>query len=146
LLIFDGALWPQLDETTLKLLDDNAVVIVNKADLIDEKKHTAHGAKRGPLLFVSAKTGHGISGLLTRLVAAIKAPFADNIAPALTRERHRAALEECQGHLCRALAAGAAELRAEDMRLAARALGRITGRVDVEDLLDVIFRDFCLGK
>jgi tRNA modification GTPase len=40
----------------------------------------------------------------------------------------------------------AAELAAEDLRLAARALGRITGRVDVEDLLDVIFRDFCIGK
>jgi tRNA modification GTPase len=48
--------------------------------------------------------------------------------------------------LQRSLTAGLPELRAEDLRLAWRSLGRITGRVDVEDLLDVIFRDFCLGK
>ena len=48
--------------------------------------------------------------------------------------------------LRRSLAAELAELRAEDLRLAWRSLGRITGRVDVEDLLDVIFADFCLGK
>ena len=48
--------------------------------------------------------------------------------------------------MTRATDAVDAELRAEDMRLAARALGRITGRVDVEDVLDVIFRDFCIGK
>ena len=46
----------------------------------------------------------------------------------------------------RAAGAGAPELKAEDLRLAARALGRITGRVDVEDVLDVIFREFCIGK
>jgi tRNA modification GTPase len=48
--------------------------------------------------------------------------------------------------LVRALQAPLPELMAEDVRLALRALGRITGRVDVEDLLDVIFRDFCIGK
>jgi tRNA modification GTPase len=64
----------------------------------------------------------------------------------LTRLRHRAALEETLAALRRATAAQAAELAAEDLRLAARALGRITGRVDVEDVLDVIFREFCIGK
>ena len=52
-------------------------------------------------------------------------------------------LAECLG---RARDAGSPELVAEDLRLAVRALGRITGRVDVEDLLDVIFREFCIGK
>jgi tRNA modification GTPase len=55
-------------------------------------------------------------------------------------------LEECVGHLDRALKALMIDQRAEDVRMAMRALGRITGRVDVEDLLDVIFRDFCIGK
>jgi tRNA modification GTPase len=72
--------------------------------------------------------------------------FAQSSAPALTRERHRAALEECVAALRRALDARALELIAEDVRLAARALGRITGRVDVEDVLDAIFREFCIGK
>jgi tRNA modification GTPase len=66
--------------------------------------------------------------------------------PSLTRHRHRAALTDCRAALARALDAGLPELMAEDVRLAVRALGRITGRVDVEDLLDVIFRDFCIGK
>ena len=67
-------------------------------------------------------------------------------SPALTRERHRLALKACLESLAGALAAPAVELLAEDLRLAVRAVGRITGRVDVEDLLDVIFREFCIGK
>jgi tRNA modification GTPase len=66
--------------------------------------------------------------------------------PLLTRERHRRGLEECHDSLARALRAGSVELLAEDLRLAVRAIGRITGRVDVEDLLDAIFREFCIGK
>ena len=64
----------------------------------------------------------------------------------LTRERHRLCLGECRDALVRAGEARLPELMAEDLRLAARALGRITGRVDVEELLDVIFREFCIGK
>ena len=67
-------------------------------------------------------------------------------APVLTRARHRAALESAVDALARAGRAGAAELAAEDLRLAARALGRITGRIAVDEILDVVFRDFCIGK
>jgi tRNA modification GTPase len=66
--------------------------------------------------------------------------------PAITRTRHRSALRDCRDALARAASASQSELAAEDLRLAVRALGRITGAVDVEDLLDVIFRDFCIGK
>ena len=71
--------------------------------------------------------------------------------PPLASARHRAALADCAGALQRAHAAIVAgadspELVAEDLRLAARALGRITGRVGVEDVLDVVFREFCIGK
>jgi tRNA modification GTPase len=66
--------------------------------------------------------------------------------PALTRARHREALVEAETALKRGLSAPLPELAAEDLRLSLRALGRITGRVHVEDLLDVIFRDFCIGK
>ena len=67
----------------------------------------------------------------------------------MTRERHRRALEEVQAALRRAQSGDVAaheDLLAEELRIAARALGRLTGRVDVEDILDVIFRDFCIGK
>ncbi|MFX8254407.1 tRNA uridine-5-carboxymethylaminomethyl(34) synthesis GTPase MnmE, partial [Acinetobacter baumannii] len=68
-------------------------------------------------------------------------------AAALTRERHAGALRDCLEALRRFLAAPEdPELAAEDLRLAVRALGRITGRVDVEDVLDVIFSEFCIGK
>jgi tRNA modification GTPase len=69
----------------------------------------------------------------------------------VTRARHRRALEETAAAIDRALAQAATgdgheELIAEDLRAAATSLGRLTGRVDVEDILDVIFRDFCIGK
>ncbi len=67
----------------------------------------------------------------------------------VTRERHRRALEDVLAALRRAQGrdvAGREDLLAEELRIAARALGRLTGRVDVEDILDVIFRDFCIGK
>ena len=67
-------------------------------------------------------------------------------APVITRARHRDAVQECLSALERFRTAQLPELAVEDLRMAVRALGRITGRVDVEDLLDVIFRDFCIGK
>lgn len=104
-------------------------------------------------LAISAKTGEGLPELIAALTALVKARLAGpngrtGEAPVLTRARHRAALTEAAGALARAMSPDqvAPELAAEDMRLALRALGRITGRVDVEELLDIIFRDFCIGK
>ncbi len=94
---------------------------------------------------VSALTGDGFDTLLTALAARMAAAYHIE-APVLTRARHRQALEDAAASLDRALKADLPELRAEDLRLALRSLGRITGSVDVEDLLDVIFRDFCIGK
>jgi len=97
---------------------------------------------------ISARTGSGMD----RLVGAIAAYARDYFEPVesglITRERQRAALSEANAHLLRGLehGIGAEELVAEDFRLAARALGRVSGRVDVEDVLDSIFRDFCIGK
>jgi tRNA modification GTPase len=94
---------------------------------------------------ISALTGAGVPELIIALAARIAQRY-ESAAPLLTRARHREALEEAAAALRRSLAAGFPELRAEDLRLAWRSLGRVTGRVDVEDLLDVIFADFCLGK
>ncbi len=98
---------------------------------------------------ISAVTGQGFDELLVRL-----GNFADNYlagseSALITRERHRRALEDSLAALRRALdpqLAGHEDLLAEELRTAARALGHLTGRVDVEDILDVIFRDFCIGK
>ena len=94
---------------------------------------------------ISALTGDGLDILLNALGSRIAETY-HNEAPLLTRARHRQALEDAAASLARALAADLPELRAEDLRLALRSLGHITGTVDVEDLLDIIFRDFCLGK
>jgi tRNA modification GTPase len=94
---------------------------------------------------VSALTGDGIDALLAALGSRVAKSYRSE-APLLTRARHRQALDDAAAALRRALAAPLPELRAEDLRLGWRSLGRITGTVDVEDLLDLIFRDFCIGK
>ena len=67
-------------------------------------------------------------------------------SPALSRARHRVALGKVAKHLQDTLEASAPELAAEHLRMALREIGRLTGRVDLDELLDVVFRDFCLGK
>ncbi|MBV9541136.1 MAG: tRNA uridine-5-carboxymethylaminomethyl(34) synthesis GTPase MnmE [Alphaproteobacteria bacterium] len=98
-------------------------------------------------LAISAKLDIGLNGLLARLTALVAERLETaSEAPVITRARHRHALTDAVKALERAVAMDQTELFAEDMRLAMRAIGRITGRVDVEELLDVVFRDFCIGK
>lgn len=96
---------------------------------------------------ISAAAGQGLSVLLDALAAYAHTSLAGAETGLITRERHRAALGLAKAALERAMAlAGQEDLLAEELRTAAAALGRLTGRVDVEDILDVIFRDFCIGK
>jgi len=98
---------------------------------------------------ISAVTGDGFDRLLDQLSRQAETFLAGAEQAVVTRARHRGALEEVVAALGRAQAgevAGREDLLAEELRIAARALGRLTGRVDVEDVLDVIFRDFCIGK
>jgi len=98
---------------------------------------------------ISAFTGEGFDALLGQLARQAEGFLAGAESALVTRERHRRALEEVVAALRRAQTpnvAGREDLLAEELRIAARALGRLTGRVDVEDILDVIFRDFCIGK
>jgi tRNA modification GTPase len=115
------------------------IVVVNKVDLVD--------AKAADALPFSARSGAGLQELLQSLQVSAEALMQEGAGqPPLTRARHRAALEECLASLTRALVAPEVALAAEDLRLAMRALGRITGVVRIDELLDVIFRDFCIGK
>jgi len=119
----------------------DTILVANKIDLVP----VAETDLSPPALPVSALTGEGIDRLLTMLGERVAQTYRIE-APVLTRARHRQALEEAAASLRRSFSAALPELRAEDLRLALRSLGRITGAVDVEDLLDVIFRDFCIGK
>lgn len=146
LLVLDGeaATRQGWDAATLDLAGGGeSLVLVNKRDRCTDIPTTVAGHA---VLALSALTGEGLGDVLAALTRIVADTLGGQGHPPLTRARHRQALEACKDSLSRALHAPLPELAAEDVRLAARALGRITGRVDVEDLLDVIFRDFCIGK
>lgn len=119
---------------------ENTMAVINKADKALHLKHPANPLK------ISVSSNTGIDEFLHTLTQMIENLIGLSDAPAITRTRHREALQSCLQSLERCLNAPLPELTAEDLRLAIRDLGRITGRVDVEDLLDVVFNDFCIGK
>jgi len=131
----------------------NSWMVNNKTDLAGDKlgktAESQFSQSAEKTFAISAATGAGVDGLVEALGAFARDFFAMTEAPVATRARHRAALERTVAALDRALGEGESgreEVIAEELRLAATELGRLTGRVDVEDVLDVIFRDFCIGK
>lgn len=118
-------------------------VIRNKVDLA--AKATAGSDL---LIAISAERGDGLAELLALLVDFAGNYFGSGEAGLITRERQRLLLRNTADMLQRAAASsgGGEEFVAEDLRAAAQQLGRLLGRVDVEDILDSIFRDFCIGK
>lgn len=131
LLILDGSL-----RRPEGLVGD--IEVLSKADLVRDRS--------GPGLWISAKTGEGLPQLIDLLAKHAEARIKVGEAPSLSRARHRIAIERAERHLRDALASPASELAAEHLRLALNEIGRITGRVDLDELLDVVFKDFCLGK
>jgi tRNA modification GTPase len=130
------------DAASVALLGPGSLGVMNKIDL--EAGETAPD-----FVPVSARDGRGIKVLLDRIEGALAERLGRAGPAPLTRARHRAALVEARDGLRRALEAdptGAPEILAEELRSAARALGRVTGRVDVEDMLGRIFSEFCIGK
>ncbi len=124
-------------------------VLRNKIDLAVDKRFINSESRSAEVFAISASTGAGMDALISALTAYAGNYFAATESSIVTRTRHRRALEETVAALDRALAqgtGGSEELIAEELRSAATTLGRLTGRVDVEDILDAIFRDFCIGK
>ena len=148
LALFDGSVYPTRDHETSALIDEKTICVVSKADLLNQEREVELDSANDlwPTHFISVKTGFGLDELLRRLEDVIKKKFDGSSSVAITRVRHRVALEECLSALKRSQSAALPELASEDLRLAARALGRITGRVDVEEILDIVFREFCIGK
>ncbi len=138
LYIQDMAHYPQVAPLPPELEAIEHKIIWNKCDAYP-KTVVENG------LAISAKTGAGIKNLWEEITTDLK----ERLTPAesaITRERYRTALTACADCLRTALLAPDIELKAEDLRLAARHLGRITGRIEADELLDIIFRDFCIGK
>ena len=158
-----------IDLKALNLSKKTIVNVWNKSDALSdgqtrelmeiENETAADGYETA---VVSCLTGAGLDGFistLTRIVTQkctngddVSSADADDSALAITRSRHRVNLARCVASLdaaiagARASSASVLELEAEELKLAARALGRVTGAYDVEDVLDVVFRDFCIGK
>ncbi|MEA2983903.1 MAG: tRNA modification GTPase [Alphaproteobacteria bacterium] len=122
-------------------------VIRNKVDLFSLSRNEKQFISEHKFIPLAAASGLGVDELLQRLTDYVQRFFGLE-SGLITRERHRSLLTATKTALARALSESSDrdELIAEELRLAARALGRLTGKVDVEDVLDVIFRDFCIGK
>ena len=127
-------------------------IVVNKVDLISEEgapKLQAKFADRKDVYYVSAATGAGVDDLVASIARLAERIFTTDSA-LVTRQRQQTALAEVREALAGAMSlakeVAGEELIAEQLRRAAIGLGRLTGRVDVEEILDVIFRDFCIGK
>ncbi len=142
-LVFD-ATQERLDDKTFEQYQEGDIVVINKCDLAHPSSLPNIGW-RGAIP-LSTVTEEGFFMLLAALSARAEELAGLNNTQTLTRERHRSAVNETLEALERAMTAPQIDLMAEDIRLASRQLGRITGQTGVEDLLDIIFRDFCLGK
>ncbi len=124
--------------------DADKLLVINKIDLTSDRPSREVSSE----VRVSAKTGEGMDQLMALISNKVSELFGGKEPALITRERQKSALTMCvqsiDGALCEQ--PESLELTAEQLRMAANHLGRLVGRIDVEDLLDVIFRDFCVGK
>ena len=139
LVVFDGS---QIDAPSLALLDQRCLAVINKTDQGGGFPDAIAGHD---CLRVSAKTGEGIDGLLSALESRAESAMSGHV-PSFGRARHRAALSRTVEALKRFDPDLGVELAAEELRAAAAAIGSITGIVLADDVLDVVFREFCIGK
>jgi len=150
ILMVDARDWPDMPQSLTAWAGTRSLVVVNKTDAVPDLV-LGSGPESvcdiADVCGISAKTGTGVDGLVEVLGKKVGDLFTAGEPPVITRARHRRALDDCLHHLDAYLDGEAdIELAAEELRLAARALGRVTGRVDVEDILDVVFGSFCIGK
>ena len=129
------------------LLKENAILVVNKSDLLKEKLHSQ--ITKFKHVLISLKKNSNIEKLISEIKNNLKDKFIFDEDILITRERHRQHLMQCSDHLKSFLQKNDKkdfDKAAEDLRLATRHLGMIVGKVDVEEILGSIFNDFCIGK
>jgi len=129
------------------LLTKNAILVINKSDLTNAKLNKKF--KKYEHVLISIKKDLNLNKLISKIKSKLKNQFIISEDILITRERHRQNLINCAQHLEKFQAKKSAQdfdKAAEDLRLATRHLGMIVGKVDVEELLDSIFNDFCIGK
>tara|TARA_B110001452_G_scaffold243365_1_gene226738 strand:- start:553 stop:1884 length:1332 start_codon:yes stop_codon:yes gene_type:complete len=129
------------------LLDERAILVINKSDLID--KVSDPEIKNFDHILISVKKNHNLNKLIQKIKEKLKNQFITNEDILITRARHREHLESCLKYLIEFQEKNKTEdfdKAAEDLRLATHHLGMIVGKVDVEEILGSIFKDFCIGK
>ena len=129
------------------LVDENAILVVNKSDLLNGKLNDK--LKKYDHILISIKNNSNLDKLILKIKSKLENKFLSHGDILITRERHRQHLEQCINHLQNFKNKNGSEefdKAAEDLRLATRHLGMIVGKVDVEEILGSIFNDFCIGK
>ena len=129
------------------LMDKDAILVVNKSDLID--KELSSEIKKLDHILISVKENFNLDNLILKIKNKLKNKFITSEDTLITRTRHRDHLEQCLNHLINFQKKNKIQdfdKAAEDLRLATRQLGMIVGKVDVEEILGSIFNDFCIGK
>ena len=130
-----------------ELIDENAILVVNKSDLL--VGNINNELKKHDHILVSIKNNLNLDKLILKIKKKLENKFISYGDILITRERHRQHLEQCISHLKNFKNKNGSEdydKAAEDLRLATRHLGMIVGKVDVEEILGSIFNDFCIGK
>ena len=128
------------------LIDEECIVVLNKSD-VDSKQN--HNFNKTTVVLISVKNNINVTQLIDKIKEKLSSKFITSSNVLVTRERHRIKLNDCLEEIDRFLKKDQnkdIEMAAEDLRLATRHLGAIVGKVDVEEILDSIFKDFCIGK
>lgn len=142
-ILFDATTLPHLDQTSASLIDNTSLVILSKYDLAKDLAPTIAGLRSVPL---STHTDSGLDALLSALTERVRASHFCTEHPIITQARHREALNLAHHHLLRFHRATALELATEELRLSAQNIAKITGKIAVDDVLDIVFGRFCIGK
>lgn len=143
LAVFDAT--HPLDEATLTQINENTIILMNKSES-ENASYQLPPSYHNPVLAISAASGTGIPALLELLKTHATDKVGAGDDPVITRARHRQLLIQALDELEACNLSQAIELYAEHLRLAATCLGKITGHIDVEEILDSLFRNFCIGK
>ena len=146
-LIIVSAKKPNFTNVLKKLLKKDAILVLNKSDLVKGKHKIKF--KKNEYVLISIKKNINLNKLISKIKNKLKTKFTNSDNILITRERHRQNLINCVNHLEKFQTKKSVEdfdKAAEDLRLATRHLGMIVGKVGVEELLGTIFNDFCIGK
>ena len=127
------------------MINEDTIVLLNKSDVQDKENHKFNTDS----ILASVKNNKNIDKLINLSKKKLSKKYSSNNNILITRERHRVKLKECLKEIDKFLKKDQKkdlELAAEDLRMATRHLGGIVGKVDVEEILGSIFKDFCIGK